>query len=204
MGKSNKNQHMREKIQADVRQSKQATFESLPNTPQTAPDKIAEPEQKKQIVITEIRSVIKEDELKLKVDFRLLPSKNAFSKIRSDLFFDAQKMSSTNISILPSPLTANDFELTPVFDMKGIAAGCHTIKVEMYELWSTGERLCEATKEIAVDYVPITRAERLVKVPLVKSVAGADLAVASEEEKEIFREISETKKKEAISKRDEW
>jgi hypothetical protein len=55
-----------------------------------------------------------------------------------------------------------------------------------------------------VDYVPQTRESMLVKVPIVKSVADADLAVVSELEKDIFREIEETEKKELISKRDEW
>ena len=55
-----------------------------------------------------------------------------------------------------------------------------------------------------MDYVPQTREARLVKVPIVKSVAGSDLAVVSESEKDIYREIEETGKKELIIKRDEW
>jgi hypothetical protein len=99
---------------------------------------------------------------------------------------------------------ADDFEITPVLDMKGITAGSHIIRVEMYELWSSGERLSQAAKEVAVNYVPQTRESRLIKVPIVKSVAGADLAVVSELEKDIYRDISETEKKELMSKRDEW
>jgi hypothetical protein len=88
--------------------------------------------------------------------------------------------------------------------MKGIPAGPHIIKMEMYELWSSGEKLSEAAKEVTVNYVPITRAERLVRVPIVKSVAGANLEVVSESEKDIYREMGDTAKKEIISKRDEW
>jgi len=44
-----------------------------------------------------------------------------------------------------------------VLDMKGIPAGSYTIKVEMYELWSSGEKLSEAIKELNVDYAPQTR-----------------------------------------------
>jgi hypothetical protein len=204
MSKSTKNQHLREKMRAAVKQSKQTTLGSFPDVPQKESVRAAESEQKKQIMITEIGNVTKEDELALKVEFRLLPSKTAFSKIRSDLFFDGQKLNSACISIPQSPLVADDFELTPVLDMKGIPAGPHTIKAEMYELWSTGERLSQAAKEVVVDYVPQTRGSRLVKVPIVKSVAGADLAVVSELEKDIYREIEETEKKELISKRDEW
>jgi D-aminopeptidase len=88
--------------------------------------------------------------------------------------------------------------------MKGIPAGAHKIKVEMYELWSLGEKLSQTAKEVTVDYVPQTRADRLVKVPIVKSVAGTDLAAVSESEKNIYREIEATEKKELISKRDEY
>ena len=55
-----------------------------------------------------------------------------------------------------------------------------------------------------MDYVPQTRESRLVKVPIVKSVEGADLVVTTEFEKDIYREIGENGKKELISKRDEW
>ncbi|HEX7482491.1 MAG TPA: hypothetical protein VF350_03395 [Candidatus Bathyarchaeia archaeon] len=52
--------------------------------------------------------------------------------------------------------------------MKGIPAGNHCIKLERYELWSSGEKLLQTFKEVTVDYVPLTRQSRLVKVPSVK------------------------------------
>jgi len=55
-----------------------------------------------------------------------------------------------------------------------------------------------------VNYVPQTRQSRLVKVPSVRSVAGADLAVVSESEKGIYRDIEKTVKIEHRSKRDDW
>ena len=88
--------------------------------------------------------------------------------------------------------------------MNGIAAGAYTIKVELFEQWESGEKLCETTKELTVDYVPKTRQARLVKIPTVKTVAGADLAVASRIEKDIFEEIGKTQKKEQLNKRDNW
>jgi hypothetical protein len=184
--------------------SKQLTLDSLPNAPTKESDKASACIHEKQIIITEIGTLTKEDELAIKVGFKLLPSKTAFSKVKSDLWFDNQQISSVSISIPQGPLTQDEFELTPVLDMKGIIAGSYIIKVEMYELWASGERLSQAAKVIAVDYVPQTRESRLVKVPIVKSVAGADLAVVSELEKDIYREIEETGKKELISKRDEW
>lgn len=59
-----------------------------------------EARQKRQLVLTEIAGLTEEDELALRVGFRLLPSRNAFSKIIADLYFDGQKLDSLRISIL--------------------------------------------------------------------------------------------------------
>jgi hypothetical protein len=55
-----------------------------------------------------------------------------------------------------------------------------------------------------VEYVPQIRESKRIKIPIVKSIACIDLAVASEAEKSIYREIGESMKKELFSKRDEW
>lgn len=184
--------------------SKQLTLDNLPNMPKTESNTSEAGIQKKQIIINEIGLVTKEDELALAVGFGLLPSKAAFSKVKMDLSFDGQKISSISIRVIQSPLAKDDFEISPVLYMKGIPAGLHIIKVEMYELWSTGERLCQVAKEVPVDYVPQTRESKLIKAPIVKSVAGANLVVVSESEKDIYREIEENMKKEFGSKRDGW
>ena len=189
---------------AAVKHSKQSTLDSLPDKPKKEFSKAVEFEHKKQIIITEIGTVTKEDELALEVGFRLVPSKFAFSKVTSDLFFDGQKLNSACISIPQSSLAANEFTLTPVLDMKGISAGSHNIKVEMYELWSSGEKLTCTSKEVAVNYVPINKEDRLIRFPIVKSIAGTDIAVVLDADKGIYREIEETAKKEVVSKRDEW
>ena len=182
---------------------KQLTLDNLPNAkekPIQIPSKI----HRKSIIITEIDTLTKEDELELKVSFTLIPSKNSFSKVKLDLWFDNQQIKSFSIMIPQSPLAKDEFELTPVLDMKGIPAGQHRIKVEMYELWSSDEKLLQTFKEVTVDYVPITRESRLIKVPSVKSVTGNDLAVISESEKDLYRDIEKTTKKEQFSKRDDW
>ncbi|MCW3995265.1 MAG: hypothetical protein NWE98_03835 [Candidatus Bathyarchaeota archaeon] len=66
------------------------------------------------------------------------------------------------------------------------------------------EVLWQTVKEATVDYVPKTRQERLVRVPTVRGVAGADLAVASEVQREIYSELEEALKKEQSSRRDQW
>ncbi len=159
---------------------------------------------KKQVTIVEVKSSTREDELALKISFKLLPSKTSFSKVKSDLWFDGQLISTILVSIPQGPLATDEFELTSVLDMKGIPAGTHTIKIEMYELWSSGEKLSQTTKEVIVEYIPQTRESRLIKVPIVKSIAGSDLAISSESENEIYKQIQKTARKELISKRDEW
>ncbi len=178
---------------------KQSTLDHLPKI--TAKEANINP---KQIIITQLDAETGEDELALKIGFKLQPSKTAFSRVKSDLWFDDQLINSVLIRILQGPLAADESEYAAVLDMKGVPAGVHTVKVVMYELWGSSERLCETLKEVTVDYVPQTRQSRLVKVPTVKSVAGTDLAVASEPEKSIYEEIGKTQKKEQLSKRDNW
>jgi hypothetical protein len=158
----------------------------------------------KAIVINKISDTTKEDELALKVDFSLLPSKTSFSKINLDLFFQEHLLNSATISIPQSTLLNDTSEFPLILDMKGIASGEYQIRIEMYELWSSGEKLNFTFKEITVQYVPQIRAERLVKIPTVKSVAGSDLTVVSSSVKSIYRDIEQDQKQEAISKRDEW
>jgi hypothetical protein len=199
MGKSIKTRRLRGKMR-----SKQTTLDNLPEDAKKEIIETVVDKPKKLIVITEIGFVTKEDELALRIEFGLFPSKKLFSKMRTDLFFDGQKLRSVSIMIPQSPLARDDFELTSVFDMKGITAGSHIIGVEMFELWDSGEKFTCASKEVWIDYVPLRREDRLIKVPTVKSVAGKDLVVVSESEKNIYREIDENIRKEAVSKRGHW
>src|SRR5512140_2477184 len=90
---------------------KQLTLDNLSN----AKDK---PTQKpsnvhiKSIIITEIDTLTKEDELELKVSFTLVPSRNSFSKVKLDLWFDNQQIKSNSLMIPQSPLAKDEFELT--------------------------------------------------------------------------------------------
>jgi hypothetical protein len=88
--------------------------------------------------------------------------------------------------------------------MEGVTAGSHVIRVEMFELRDSGEKFTCASKEVRIEYVPLRREDKLIKVPTVKSVAGKDLVVLSESEKDIYREIDENIRKEVVSKRDNW
>jgi len=203
MGKLSKNQQKREIMAVDVEQAKQATLDDLSFQFNINRTKQAI-KPKKAIVINNIADTTKEDELALKIEFSLIPSKASFSKINLDLYFQEQLINSTTLHITQSSLLGDRLEYPQFLDMKGIAAGEYLIRIEMYEPWSTGEKLNFTTKEITVQYVPQTRTERLVRIPTVKSVAGTELTVVSSSAKEIYREIEQDQKQEAISKRDEW
>jgi len=198
-----KAQQKREIMREAVKQLKQSTLDNISyqfNIPKpTITDKPT-----KAIIIDRIVDETKEDELALEIEFTLLPSKASFSKINLDLYFHEQLLNSTPLCIPQSSLLNDSFEYSLILDMKGIAAGSYLFKVEMYELWPFGEKLNFTAKEFVVQYVPQTRESRLVKIPTVKSDAGAGLTVISSAAKTIYREIEEDLKKESISKKDEW
>ena len=203
MGKLSKNQQKRDIKAVDVKHARQSTLGDLSfqfNIERTKESiKLT-----KAIVISRVADTIKEDELELKVEFSLLPSKVSFSKINLDLYFQENLINSTSLVIPQSQLLNNNFEVPQVLEMKGIVAGEYLIRVEMYEPWSSGEKLNFTAKEITTQYIPQTREARLMKIPTVKSVAGNDLTVVSSNAKNIYREIERDLKKESISKRDGW
>ncbi len=187
----------------NLKPSKQLTLDNLPNVAKES-NVPASNTPEKRIVITEISTATKEDELALKIAFKLIPSKTAFSKVQLDLFFNNQQINSKTIRIIQGSLAKDDFELTPALNMQDIPAGRYVLKVEMYELCPSGEKLSEAKKEAIVDYAPQTRESKFVRVPIVKSVAGTGFSVISESEKDIYNGIEKTMKKEYISNRDDW
>jgi len=203
MVKSTKSQRLREKTRFDIKYSKQTTLDNPPELQKKEPVKTIELVPKKQLEVTEISTSTREDELVLKVDFRLLPSRASFSRVTADLYFDEQKIDSLRLRILQGPLAVGDSEFSSVLDMTGIEAGQHVLRVEMYELWS-GEKLTSTSKEVPATYVPVKREDRLIRIPIIKSVAGTDLEIVSDSERSIYREIEEEMKKEAFGKRDQW
>ncbi|MDR2203522.1 MAG: hypothetical protein LBE76_04375 [Nitrososphaerota archaeon] len=74
-------------------------------------------------------------------------------------------------------------------------------KVELCEIWSSDEKLCQTTQEITVKYVPQTRQSRLIKIPFVKSITGTEFAIISDQEKQLYTDIEKTVKKEQFSQR---
>ena len=95
-------------------------------------------------------------------------------------------------------------EYPQILDMKEIAAGNYLIRVEMYEPWSSNEKLTFTAKEIFVQYRPQSREAKYVKIPTVKSVPSAGLTVLSSNAKNIYHDIEQDLKKELTSRRDEW
>jgi len=182
---------------------KQFTLDELPEKgPKNAIDIIKQPKEEP-ITITQIKHTVKEDELTFKIDFKLPPQKS-FSLVQSNLFFDNEPVNSILVRILSGPLATAESEFSAVLDMRGIPAGPHTIGVEMYGLWGDGERLCRTYSEQHINYVPWTRQLHLVKIPIVHSVVGADLAVVAIGQRNLYLDIEKTLKKEQDSKRDNW
>lgn len=203
MVKSTKSQHLREKVRAEVNRAKQTTLENTIHNNNTTSTRVALPFEKK-IEITEIAAVTEMDELNLKVGFKLIPSRTAFSRVISELYFDKQKINSLRLRILQGPLMTDELEFSSVLSMIGIEAGQHNIEVKMYELWSTEEKLTSTSKEVKIDYIPLKKEKQFVKIPIVKRSIGADLTIVTDSEKRIYNEIEEDAKRETISKRDYW
>ena len=190
-------------MKANVERAKQSTLDNMSFQFNVTREKDTV-KPSKAIIINRISDTTREDELELRIDFSLLPSKVSFSKINLDLYFQENLLKSIALHITPSALLGDNLEYPLALDMKGIVEDNYLIRIEMFEPWPSGEKLNFTSKEISVHYVPQTRAERLVKIPTVKSVAGADLTVVSSGARDIYREIEQDQKKESISKRDEW
>ena len=120
MVKSTKTQRLREKTREAIKHSKQTTLGTLQEIRRAESAKAAVPEQKKQIGITEINTITREDELVLKIGFKLLPSRTAFSRVTLDLFFDQRKIDSLRLRVLQGPLATDASEFSSVLDMTGI------------------------------------------------------------------------------------
>ncbi len=202
MVKSTKTQRLREKIKAEVKQAKHSTIDDI--SYQFNIQRGEETKPTKAIIIDYVVPTIKENELLLKTEFRLLPSPTSFFKIILNLYFQERLLKSTPLDVPQSALLNENLEYSQILDMKGIAEGNYLIRVEMYEPWPAEEKLCFATKEIAVQYTPQTRESRLIKISTVKSSARTNLDVVSSKAKNIYKEIDEDQKKESLSKRDEW
>lgn len=200
---SDRTERLREKLREATKQSKQTTLDRGLKLPRNEQAEAVDSERKKQIMITEIDIGAGEDELRLKVAFRLMPSKSAFSRLKAELFFNSQALKTLNLRVLQGALASDESEFRSVFDMKGIGAGVHVIKVEICEVWDSREKFGCNSREVAFDYVPVTREDRLIKIPIVKSVSGANLAVMSDSARDIYRDIREAEKKELYSKRDQ-
>ena len=200
MVKATKTGCLREKTLAEIKQSKQTTFDSLP----TAKENPSKPQNNKHIIISEISYETKEDDLELKVAFRLVPSRASFSRAFVELFFDGQNLYCCPVRIPQGALSADELEWPATLDMRGVVTGQHIIRAEMYELWNSEERLTLESKEVTINYVPVRRQDRFIKIPIVKKVEHKDLEVVSESTRDVYREIEKEQKEELFNKRDEW
>ena len=168
--KSNKNAQAKKESSKGFKQLKLGIFPSEFNK------KL--PIKQKQIVINRIGTITKYDEMIITVEFKLIPSKTVFSKIKSTLWFDDQEVKSALIEIPQKFGFSDEFQLKSELDMRGINAGVHTIRVELNDLFST----VGVIKEEIIEYVPIDKTAGYRKIPLVKKIAGCDFVVISRSE----------------------
>ena len=203
MGRRNNSVTSKEKEHIMGRTGKQLTLDILPSEIIQS-KKIVE--KKKQIVINSIGLDLdlKKDELTLQVDFRLLPSKVSFSKLKADLWFNNNKVKSVCFDILHAFGNTDDFSLRATLDSNGVSPGSHIVKVEVCEVSSFRKKLVYTLNETTVEYNPPTREERLRKVLTIKKVEGQGISVISEKEKDLYREIEDSIKKKVESKQDKW
>ena len=202
MDKSKLNRQEKEKAEGQDKELEQSTLDNL--SFQFNIQKPSSIKTEKAIMINRLADTFRENDLELKIEFSLLPSKAFFSKINIDVYFENQLLNSTTLGLPQSPLLNDNFDFPLLLDMRGLSAGTYLIRVEMYEPWSSDEKLNFTLKEIVVDYIPQTKESRLVKIPTIKSVAGSDLTIISSSAKDIYRELQQDLKKETLSKRDEW
>ncbi len=202
--KQTKSQRLREKMRIDLKHSKQTTLGNLPEKPNAQASRPIMKKLEKRIEIGEIATSAREDELALNISFRMIPNRTFFSRLTSDLYFDEEKIETLRLRVLQGPLATDESEFSAVLVMTGIAEGKHVLRVEMYELWESGEKLNWTSKEAAIDYVPVKREDRLIRVPIIKGTAGSGLDIVTDTEKRILREIDAQMKEEAFGKSDHW
>jgi len=190
--KSKKNVQTRKKSSESFKQLKLGIF------PSELEKKL--PRKQKQIIINRIGTITKYDEMTITVEFKLIPSKTVFSKLKSTLWFDDQEVKSALIEIPQKFGFSDEFKLKSELDMRGISAGSHSIKVEFQDLFS----LSSAIKEETIEYVPVDKTARYRKIPLTKKISGNDFDVVSISDREIYLDIERTKKNELKSKQDKW
>jgi len=156
----------------------------------------------RQIILTKIYLENTIEELALKVEFKLLPNKRFYSKIKSDLWFDNKRVTSLLFDILYSFGSADEFYLKVTLNPNGITSGVHLVKVEMNEVSSLRKKQIYVVKETIVDFQKQNKASRLRKIQLVKKVEGQGIVIISN--KDITGVIEANMKNDLLSKRDNW
>jgi hypothetical protein len=114
----------------------------------------------KQLIVTRLEAETGINELTVKIEFALLPSKTFFSVVKFELSFDGHLIRSELFRIPQGALSASQFELMPVLEMTSIAGGVHTVKVDLFEVFSNGKVGAKTCRTLTVDYVPQTLAEK--------------------------------------------
>ena len=120
-----------------------------------------------------------------------------------DSWFDQEKAKSVLFDILHSFSSTNEFTLKATLDLKGTPSGTHFLKAEIYEFMFSKKKQSHTEKEIKKEYTPQTKITNLREIPIVRKIEGEGIVVISENEKQTYHEMKETRRKELASKREE-
>jgi hypothetical protein len=156
-------------VTKDSSLSRQLTLDNQKFSRTISPKATLAANDSRQIILIKTESSQSKNELVIKVAFALSPSKSVFPSIRCNLFFDGQQIKTNLVTIPQNQVATNDFELTPiVLDMKGLNAGFHTFRVDLSELLPLKNKV-SSSKEFTIEYVSALKAEKYVKLPVVKT-----------------------------------
>ena len=109
----------------NLKESNQLVQNTLHNTPEKEPVKTSSQFQEKLMFTSEIDTFIK-CESAFKVGFKLIHSTSSFSKMKSDLWFDNQQISSVSIRVPQGARSGGRrVKLSPVLDMKALLRISH-------------------------------------------------------------------------------
>ena len=109
----------------NLKESNQLVLNTLHNTPEKEPVKTSSQFQEKLMVISEIDTFTKRVS-QLSVDFKLIHSTSSFSKMKSDLWFDNQQISSVSKRVPQGARSGGRrVKLSPVLDMKELLLISH-------------------------------------------------------------------------------
>lgn len=152
------------------------------------------------VTITDLSAKTKKKDVVVCASFKIAPSKRVFSRIKIGLYFDGESVKSFYAGIPYYYTQKKESSIRSVLDLKHIAPGKHTLKVEISGLWHLARS--PDSKEVTFDYYPIVK-ERITRaIPAIKKIEGQGISIVTDEAKRLYKHMREYRKKELATHRD--